>query len=97
MTDRPDGLGDRGSRPAEPAAQPLVADERAERSPEEQLRELEREARQAFEVLQAALPPLGVAGAQRRGDDRLEQRGLPVDARANRPQVARLDPVLRQP
>src|SRR4029453_7073231 len=53
----------------------------------------EGERRERLELLEAAVPPLRIAGAQRRGNDRLDERGLAVDARADRAEIARGDPV----
>src|ERR671934_3551 len=72
-------------------------DELPQLAPEEELRKLLRELCELLEVLHARLPPLGVAGAQRRRDDGFQQAGLPGRGGAERAQVAGRDAELREP
>ena len=72
------------------ATQPHVA-------PEEELRELLRELGERLQVLEPGLAALGVARAERRRDELLEQRRLPVGGGAERAQVAGVDAEAREP
>src|SRR5919199_3098557 len=72
-------------------------DEPPQLAPEEELRQLLRELGELLEVLHARLPPLGVARAKRRRDDRLEQARLAGRRGAEGAQVARRDAELREP
>ena len=49
------------------------------------------------QVVETGAPALGVARAQRRQDERLEQAGLAVGSRPERAQVPRCDAVARKP
>src|SRR6266487_996894 len=70
--------------------------ELAEVAPEQQLRELLRELGKGLELLDAGLPALGIARAQRRRHELVQQSGLPVGGGAEAAQVARRDPVARE-
>jgi len=52
--------------------------------------------REPLQVLHSRAAAVGVARAQRRGDERLEQPGLAVGGGAERPQMPRRDPVARE-
>src|SRR5207344_2475362 len=87
--------GSPGRRGSSPSASPsrLARREVTEIAPEEQLRELLRQLGQRLELLDAGLPSLGVAGAQRRRHELVQQAGLAVCGGAERPQVPRRDAV----
>ena len=63
---------------------------------EQQVLEVRRDGGEVLQRLDGLLAPLGVARAQRRGEDLLQQRGLAVGRRAERAQVAPADAVARQ-
>src|SRR5919197_892103 len=72
-------------------------DELPQLEPEEELRQLLRELGEVLEVLHPRLPPLRVAGAQRRRDDGFQQARLASRRGAEGAQVARRDAELREP
>src|SRR4051794_5760657 len=60
---------------------------------EQQVLEVRRDGREVLQRLERLLAPVGVARAQRRGEDLLEQRGLAVGRGAEGAQVATADAV----
>src|SRR6266540_2088457 len=60
-------------------------------APEEQLRKLLRELRQTLQVLHPRRATFGIARAQRRSDELVEQRRLPVCGGAERAEMAGID------
>src|SRR6266545_4519562 len=73
-----------------------LRDEAADAAPEETLRELLRQPGEGLEVLHPLPAPLGVARAECRRDDRLEQAILPVGRGAEGAEVPRRDPEARE-
>src|SRR5512142_1813325 len=67
-----------------------LIDQAANVAAQQQVRKLLGALREALEVTERFLPPLGVTRAQGRRDHRLEQAGLAVDGGAERAQVARV-------
>src|ERR671937_2033284 len=63
-------------------------DELPQLAPEEELRELLRQLGELLEILHAGLPTFGVARAQRRRDDGVQQARLPGRGGAEGAQVA---------
>ena len=55
------------------------------------MRELLRDARQPFEIVERGLPALGVARAQARSDELLDERCLPTGSGEERPEVSSVD------
>src|SRR6478609_5713473 len=72
------------------------ANDLAQVADEEQVLEVRRDRREVLERLDGLLAALGVARAQRRGEDLLQQRGLAVGRGAERAQVAPADAVAGQ-
>ena len=64
---------------------------------EEQVRELLRDARQPLEIIERVLPALGIARAQARSDELLDERRLPTGSGEECPEVSRVDAEARQP
>ena len=61
------------------------------------MRELLRDPRQPFEIVERVLPALGIARAQARGDELLDECCLPACSGEERPEVSRVDAKARQP
>src|SRR3954469_2551525 len=72
------------------------ANDPAQIADEEQVLEVRRHRGEVLERLDRLLAALGVARAQRRGEDLLQQRRLAVGRRAERAQVAPADAVARK-
>src|SRR6476661_4546297 len=72
------------------------ANDLAQVADEEQVLEVRRDCREVLERLDRLLAALGVARAQRRGEDLLQQRSLAVGRGAEGAQVAPADAVARE-
>ena len=87
----------RSSAAPELTAASLPFRQLAQLAPEEQLRELLRRVGERLQVFEARLAPLGIARAECRCDELLEQAGLAAGRVLEGAEMAGVDPELREP